>query len=172
MMMNFTKLGAFLALISSPAVAQEQAPSQCLTAPEARALFTFVIPEAIEGVAAKCKTALPSTAFLPSSSAATIAKFREAAKGGWPAARAAFLKISGPDKETEVVAKMSDKALQPFVSEAFAGVVANDVKPADCPKIDRFVAALAPIPPSNVADLITALIGLVGEKKGDDLKLC
>jgi hypothetical protein len=171
-MKRFAKLGGFLALVSTAAAAQEQAQVQCLTAPEARALFTFIIPEAVEGVAAKCKAALPATAFLPSSSAATVAKFREAAKGGWPAARAAFLKIGGPAKEADLMAKMSDATLQPFVSEAFAGVVANDVKPADCRKIDRFVAALAPIPPSNVADLITALIALVGEKKGDDLKLC
>jgi hypothetical protein len=161
-----------LAMLAMPAIAQAQANAACLTEPEARALFTFAIPEGIEGVANKCKGSLPATAFMPSKSQEMVARFRAAAVGSWPAAKAAFVKIGKQDDDMKVLAAMPDSALQPFVSAAFSEIVAKDVKPQDCPKIDRFVAALASLSPANAADLITALIALVGSKEGDDFKLC
>jgi hypothetical protein len=166
------KVGAIIALIASPAVAEGQAPPVCLTDAEAQALFTYAIPEALDGVSKSCDTALPATSFLKINSTQTIARFRAAAAGTWPTARKAFMKIAGDGKESELMAGMPDSALQPFVSAAFSGVVANGVKPEKCAKIDRFVAALAPLPPANVAALITALIGLTGDKEGHDFKLC
>ena len=110
-----------------------QGTPACLTDQEARALFAYAIPEALTGVAKTCRASLPSSSFLATRSAATIAEFRAAAAGSWPTAKAAFLKIAGADAEAEVIALMSDAALQPFVAEAFAGVVAKDVNVADCP---------------------------------------
>ena len=172
-MRNMMKVGAALALMGSPATAADVKPQPaCLTAAEAQALFTYAIPEALDGVAKTCKPMLPSTAFLATKSDETVARFRAGANGSWPTAKAAFLKIAGPGEETKLLAGMPDSALQPFVAAAFSGVVAKEVKPADCSKIDRFVAALAPVAPANVAELLTALVGLVGGEDHGDFKVC
>ena len=166
------RTGALLGLLSVSSLTQAQGPSTCLTDVEARGLFTFAMPEALEGMATKCRAALPETAFLSVHSKEMLMRFRAAAAGSWPQAKAAFLKMSHEGEDDHVMASMPDSALQPFVAAAFSGVVANDVKPADCPKIDRFVAALAPLPPASVAELITALIALVGGDESDDLRIC
>jgi hypothetical protein len=171
-MRKLVTIAVGVASLAMPAVAQAEAALACLTDSEARALFTFAIPEAVQGVAEKCRASLPATAFLPSKSPAMISRFRSAASGSWPMAKAAFLKVGGESEDSKMLAAMPDSALQPFISAAFAQIVAKDVKPLECPKIDRFVAALAPLPPANAAELITALIGLVGAKESDDLKLC
>ena len=172
--LKLKKVGAILAVFASPAVAQPQspAPAACLTDVEARALFTYAIPEALDGVSKQCKATLPATSFLATRSGETIARFRVAATASWPTARGAFVKIAGPGEATKVIASMPDAALQPFVAAAFSSVFANDVKPDDCPKIDRFVSALAPLAPATVAELIVALVGLAGKKESEDFKLC
>jgi hypothetical protein len=171
-MRKIFKLGAVLALVSSPATAMAQGQESCLTDAESRALFAFMIPEALGGVVRTCKPSLPATAFLATRGEETLVRYRAASTGSWPGARAAFLKRSDTKDDAKVISGMSDAALQPFVSEALAGFVAKDVKAADCPRIDRFVAALAPMPPENVAELITALVGLVESKGKNSLRLC
>jgi hypothetical protein len=168
------KFGTIAALLSLPSAVNAQSAATCLTDTEARALFSYMMPEALEGVTHSCRSALPATAYLPTHGQADIARYRAAATGSWPGARAAFFKIATKDGDdgARVIATMSDAALKPFVDEALSGFVAKDVKAADCPKIDRFVAALAPLTPANVAELITALVGLVGGKEKADLNLC
>jgi hypothetical protein len=166
------KFGAILAFLGSPAMAAAQTKSACVTDTEARALFAYMMPEALDGVMKTCKPTLSPTSYLATRGDETVIRYRAAAASSWTAARGAFLKVAGEKDEGEIIAKMSDAALKPFVSEAFAGVVAKDVKASDCPKIDRFVAALAPMAPENVAELIAALVGLVGGKEKEDLNLC
>jgi hypothetical protein len=164
--------GAAFMTLTSPAMAQAQKMPGCLTDSEASALFTFVIPEAIDGVSKKCSASLPESAFLRAHSVETVTRFRTAAASSWPAARAAFLKVGGGGDDAKQIAELPDSALQPFVAATIAQIVSKDLKPADCPKVDRFVAALAPIPAPNVAELITSLMILVGTKRGDDFRLC
>ena len=170
---KLNKFGAILALMGSPAIAAEVRPQPaCLSASEARALFTYAIPEALDGVSKSCKANLPSNSFLATQADETIARFRAEANGAWPSARSAFLKIAGSGDEAKLVAGLPDKALQPLVAAAFSGVVAKEVKPAQCARIDRFVAALARVAPANVAELLAAFMGLVGGDDGGDFKVC
>lgn len=170
---NLNRFGVVLALMGSPAIAADVKPQPvCLSATEAQALFTYAIPEALDGVSKSCKANLPSTAFLSTKADETIVHFRAGADGAWPSAKAAFLKIAGSGDDAKLIAGMPDSALRPFVAAAFSGVVGKEVKPADCAKIDRFVAALARIAPENVAELLTALMGLVGGEDAGDFKVC
>lgn len=173
-MRTVIKAGAVIAMCACSSMAASETTKPCLTDSEARALFTYAIPEALEGVAGTCSASLPPTAYLPSKSADAIARYRAAASGAWPLARQAFLKIGGADDDGgKLIEKMPDSALQPFVAAALSTYVAQDIKPADCPKIDRLVAALAPLQPPDTAELITALLALVGGTKGsDDLPIC
>lgn len=173
-MRSLAKVGTVLAMMSMTATAYAQTARSCVTDTEAQSLFAYLMPDALTGVLKTCRPHLPATSYMVVHGEDAVARYQAAASGHWPTARAAFLKIAGADHDDEakVIAGMSDAALRPFVGEALAGTVAKDVKPADCPKIDRFVAALAPIAPANVAELITSLVLLAGGKEKDDLKLC
>jgi len=170
-MHTFLKAGAFLALAASASGAQAQEQSACLTESEANALFVYSIPEVLDGVAKTCNSQLPQSAFMPKHSTETIARFRAAANGKWPEARAAFLKMSGAGKEdnAKVLESLPDSALQPFVAATLSTLVSKKIQPQDCRKVDRLAAALAPLAPGNVAALFTALVGMVGK---DGFQVC
>ena len=67
---------------------------------------------------------------------------------------------------------MPDDALKALVVTALTVVVGKDIKSADCPKIDSMVAALAPLPLSNVSSLLVSLISLTGSGKDDTFRIC
>lgn len=173
-MRSLAKVGTVLAMMSMTTTAYAQTARSCITDTEAQSLFAYLMPDALNGVLNTCRSHLSANSYMAVHGEDAAARYQAAASGHWPTARAAFLKIMGgdQDEEAKLVAGMSDAALRPFVGEAIAGTVAKDVKPADCPKIDRFVAALAPLAPANVAELITSLVLLTGGKEKDALKLC
>jgi hypothetical protein len=70
------------------------------------------------------------------------------------------------------MAEMPDDALKALVGTALNVVVGNDIKPADCPKIDSIVAALAPLPISNISTLLVSIMGLAGSGKDEQFKIC
>lgn len=171
-MRKFIALGVSLAVLASPCMAESTPVPTCMTTSDARSLFTFAIPAALDGVIKSCSPLLPPSAFMRTKGTETLQRFRAAAEGSWPGARIAFMKIAGDDKEANVLRDMSDKTMQPFVAEMFTGVVAKDVKPGSCQKIDQFVAALAPVPSGDVASLLASLMNLVDGKADGSFKMC
>jgi len=67
---------------------------------------------------------------------------------------------------------MPDDTLKSVIGTAFNVVVGNYLNPADCSKIDSLVAALAPLPISNVATILVSIGGLVGSEKNDSFRIC
>ena len=147
------RIGTALAALALSANAQAQAQakrtSPCMTEAEAVALFNFALPEMLDTVAAKCAKARPPTSFIATRAPALVASYRTASPANWPLAKAAFFKSAGEDdaEATKILTAMPDDALRALVGTALTVIVGNDVKPADCPKIDTVVASLAPLPP-------------------------
>lgn len=167
-------IAAALALASTPSLAQAQAGAACLSHAEANALFANTLPDVMNGIRGKCAAALPPGAFLTTQGSALVARYRASASGDWALARAGFVKMMGAKGQTEskMMAAMPDQALQALLGTAFSVVVAEDIKVKDCPQIDRFVAALSPLPAANVAEIVTGLILLGGAGKNDSFQLC
>lgn len=160
--------GAVLAALSIPANLHAQAQTQaaCMTEAEATALFSYALPEMLNTVANKCAKTLPASSFLASKGTALVASYRSSVATDWPLAKAAFLKSAGPDDSdgARILAEMPDDALKALVGTALNVVVGSDIKPANCPKIDSIVAALAPLPISNISSLLVSIMGLAGGK--------
>lgn len=171
--MGKLRLAALMALSAVPSLAQAQAGA-CMTRAEANALFIVALPDVIEGTRDKCAATLPASSFLTSQGLALVSRYRQSSSGNLGPARAAFLKMAGEGKneEAKILAAMPEDALRGLLGTAFAVVVANDVKVKECPNIDRFVAALSPLPPSNVAEIVTGLIAIAGSGKDDPFRLC
>lgn len=168
-----SKTAAILALVAVPSAALAEAPPTCLTQAETAAMIGYVLPDLVAGVRDKCKATLPATSFLSSRSADLEASYRSAADILWPQARIAFVKMVGED---EVMKKLPDSALRPFLTAAFATTITEDVKPKDCVTADGLVEALAPLPAENLARLIGLIIAADGkgsDSAGDhDFRIC
>jgi hypothetical protein len=166
---------AAVALIAMPSLAQAQATASCMTRAEANALFVSTLPDLLEGVRDKCSATLPPAAFLNAQGPALVGRYRASVGGGnWALAKSGFIKMTGEkgSKDVALIAALPDEALRGLLGTAFAMEVAGDIKVKDCPNIDRFVAALSPLPPSNVAEIITGLIAMAGNGKDDPFRLC
>ncbi len=155
------KAAAILALVAVPSASRAQ--TTCLTQAETSAMIGYVLPDLVAGVRDKCNATLPPNSFLSSHSRELEARYRSRADMLWPQARVAFVKMVGED---EVMKKLPDSALRPFLTAAFATTITDDLKPKDCVTADGLVEALAPLPPENLARLIGMIIAADG--KGSD----
>jgi hypothetical protein len=140
----------------------------CLTPAEVTALSTYALPGAIASAGKTCAPALPTTAWLPAHGAELAARYDPGKQRAWPAAKAAFLKMSQATSPEAAVlfATMPDDSLRPMADAALSGIIASKVKPDACPSIDRVFALLSPLPAENTAELIALAVGL-GSKAGE-----
>jgi hypothetical protein len=155
--MNHTIKSAGLAvmIILCPASAvMAQAPRQCLTQAEAQALLSFALPNAFDTLSDQCRATLPATAVLSRSGHVIAQRYRPEAEAAWPAARKAFGKIGDP----AIIRLLDDAILKTIVRAGIASELPRMVTVKDCPLVERFVAALEPLPARNMAMLAGALI--------------
>jgi hypothetical protein len=152
-------IAAGLALLglSSAASAQGQI---CLTQQETAALVGYALPDLLSGLREKCKATLPPAAFLRTRAAEVETRYRTEADALWPQAKAAFIKMMGDD---DMVRKMPDAAVRPFLTAAFATAVVDGFKPGDCAMADGIAEALAPLPAANLARVMGLIIAADGK---------
>ena len=151
----------------------------CLTPEEAKPLFQYALGDALSGAAQSCTPTLGQASFLATGGADMIKRYRDAQSAAWPVARRAIRKAilsSGAhDKSEDLIAKLPDEALQPFVSGMVKQIVASALKPKDCARFDEIAQLLAPLPPENMAGLITLVVELMDRPKPgqkQNLNLC
>ena len=98
-----------------------------------------------------------------------VARYQASSDLAWPQAMAAFGKIGGKDMEG-----IDPNLLRPMMGPMIAGAIAQDIKPTDCPTIDRAISLMAPLPPANTAGLIVLFAASAGgkDKKDSPLTIC
>ncbi len=163
-LVGFVLLGMFSAQASAQALT-----ATCLTRAEATGLLTYALPDAISSVVAQCSATLPSTSGLVQSGSIIAARYQPEATKSWPAARDAMDKLSG----VKMAAMLGEPAARKFVQTTVGAGMRQKIKPADCPKIDRLMDVLQPLPARNMAGLFVALMEFSAEK--DDqapIKIC
>ena len=149
------------ALLANPVIAAAQG---CLTPVEARALVKVAMPDVIKGVADKCRASLDGSTFVALSSTDMIARYRVASDGSWAAAKPSFSKLA--KGQAALIEQLPDDALKPLLGAFISAEIAKGVKPENCAGVDRAMAAIAPLPADNMADLLVAIIELSGGGKG------
>ena len=164
--------GAAIALWMGMAATAAQAAAAdakpCLTEAEAQALISAVLPDVFQQVGRVCSSALPQQAMLRGGLPALVARYQAPADLAWPQALAAFAKIGGKD-----VAGLDPRLLRPMVGPMLATTIADDIKPGDCPTINRAVELMAPLPPANTAGLVALLASAADKGKQDSpLPIC
>ncbi len=139
--------------------AQLQLP--CVTAPEAEALVTAILPETIEQLAATCAPQLPSGALLRDASPRFFARYRSEADATWPSAQRAVSRVIGADAS----GLLGSNAARPVIASLLAPVIVKQVQPAECPSYDRIVALAQPLPPRNLAGLLVSVWQLADARR-------
>jgi hypothetical protein len=162
-------IAAWLALSATGAhAAADTAQKPCITPAEAQALVTAIAPPAIKAVSQSCSAALPTNAYLRLNGDRLAKRYEVAALAAKPAASSAFGKLSGANGE------VSPEMFDAFVGPLLGELIAKDIKPDVCVKIDRVAALLDPLPASNLAGLIAAVFEFVAEdsKKAPPFEIC
>lgn len=166
-----TRPARILALLALPGVAAAQAPArQCISTADAEIMFLAAAPAALKSAASICQGTLPRTAFLLRPDPAFFGRMAAASEAAWPRASQAALRFAGP----EIAPLLESPAMRPVLATAVGGIITADLQPADCPKVDRLLTLLAPLPPQNIAGIAVTTVQIAQDdavKRGQRRKL-
>lgn len=168
--MAFRHLVATALLWTATAASAVQAqPRPCLNEAEAEALFQVLLPDMVAEMGRVCAS-LPPSAFLRRPNPAFAARLQSGVAPALPAARSGIAKLLGPDMQAIAGSMFVLPALKVMV----VPLAGQMIEPNDCPKLDRIVANLAPLPPKNLAGVFVALAQLDADRRktGQRLPLC
>lgn len=156
----------WLGLFATTAQAQQRA---CITDAEGEALFQVMLPDMIREMSRICVN-LPPRSFLRQPPAAFLSRIQAGVGPATAAAQGGIRKLLGPQGG----ALADSQFAIPMARAVFVPLVAQEIKPADCPGLDRIVGNLAPLPPRNLAAVFVALaqISQNDEKRGPRLPIC
>lgn len=139
--------------------AQLQLP--CVTAPEAEALVTAILPETIEALSSTCAAQLPPGAVLRAPSGQFIARYRSDADAVWPNAQKAVSRVIGADAS----GILGSNVARPVIASLLAPAIVKQVQPGECASYDRIVALAQPLPPRNLAGLLVSVWQLADARR-------
>lgn len=154
------KTGRFAAILlacgATAAAAQPpaQAARACLSGPQAEAVFQAVAPAAVRVAGTACAASLPASALLRQPGGPFLAKMQAASDAAWPSAIDAVRRLAGPD----LAPLLDSEVMRPMLGSMIAPLIVADLKPTDCPKVERLLSLLSPLPARNIAALGVTLI--------------
>ena len=137
-------------------------PAPCVTGPEVEALALVMMPEALTAVAQACSGSLPESALLRRTGAPFFERYRAQSAPSMARAQTAFAKISGQANGkdvSEIGLDMMKAMVVPMLTEA--------VEAKDCGAINHMIELLEPLPPENLAGMISTILQLVARKEAD-----
>jgi hypothetical protein len=143
------KILAIAALLAAaPATA---APPACLTAEEVEHITLFVIPPVFDALTEQCRASLPPNAYLLNAGPSLSQRLATGRTAHWERARAAFARASGEEK----MASFEADTASSFIRDTMKAKGGQAMKAKDCLTVDRALGLLAPLPPENIAGLLT-----------------
>jgi len=143
-------------------------PQPCLTPAQVSDVVLFVLPSALDAVAAKCRASLPANAYLLTGGHALSERLSAESGRHWEGAVAA-LKSFGDKKMPEGISADTARAL---VRDVMAAELLKKVTTADCGRIDQGAELLAPLPPENLGRLIALVLEAAGDGKKGSPRIC
>ncbi|WP_073973576.1 hypothetical protein [Erythrobacter donghaensis] len=162
---------ALTALASATAAqAQRQA---CVEPADLADAVVYVMPVAYDAARTACGNRFAADGFIAREGDAWVATFRDGQDKAWPGAfrfLKTFMDQGGAGKsgqDTDIAAAVStlpEEALRPFVDALVGQMIAGEIKPASCGKIERGVELLSPLPGENLGGLVAFVVELTDVK--------
>jgi hypothetical protein len=156
-----------VALLSLAAMAHSQAAiaAECVTEQEVSGLAIYALPSIVNGIGPICSAHLSSQGYLAQKSQGLAERYAQLGDANWPLAKSAMLKfIEKKDSGFEALASLPDNAVRPLVEAVLVQKITADIKPQDCPKIERGMEIIDKLPPETVGEVIGFIMGMVKPK--------
>ena len=162
-----------LAALASAQTAQAQQQA-CVAPADLSDAVVYAMPIAFDAARTTCANRLAKSGFMATEGDAYIAQFRAGQDKAWPGAfkmLKTFMSEQNKDKEGAsdadmgaIIANMPESALRPFVDALIGQMIAEEIKPDSCSKIERGLELISPLPTDNVGGLVTFLLELTDVK--------
>jgi len=158
---------AFAALASATA-AQAQTPP-CIQPADLADAVVYVMPVAYDAARTSCQGRFAAAGFVAREGDAYIAAFRDRQDKAWPGAFRAlktFMADDGQAKGTKdadmaaMIGTLPEDALRPFVDALVGQMIAAEIKPDSCGRIERAMELLSPLPSENLGGLVAFIVEL------------
>jgi hypothetical protein len=148
---------AALAFLSTqPALAQQR----CIPRPQAAQMAVSLMPALMDAAARSCAAHLPAGAFLGNGSRALSQRLTADTTAHRAAAVAMVLELTGQTPQPGL-----DEDL---MIRTFAGGLTASLDAPTCRGASEMLEALAPLPTSNIAQAVSAALGVAMARAGED----
>lgn len=166
---NLAAMAGSAALVVQPQLAAAQ-EAACVTEAEVAAMVTYAMPSLVEGTLTRCASELSPGGFLARNGASLAGRYGALRASAWPQAKSGVLKLAGSDERPAddglaMIVNLPDNALQPFVDALIVQELAQKITPGSCEKIERVMAALAPVEPAVAGNLVAVIFALADTKE-------
>lgn len=169
------RIAPALALVALATAHTAQAQQTCIAAEDLGDTMLYAMPIAYDAVSTSCQRELKADGFMAREGDAFIEKFRARQDSAWPGAfrmlktfmardNAAKGKAGSDADMTKMIASLPEASLRPFVDGLVGQMIAGEIKPDSCSKIERGIELLSPLPADNVAGLMTFIIEIADIK--------
>ena len=162
-----------LAALASAQTAQAQAQT-CVAPADLSDAVVYAMPIAFDAARTACANRLTRSGFMATQGDAYIVQFRSQQDKAWPGAfrmMKTFLaeqNKAGKDASSAdigpMIANMPESALRPFLDALVGQMIAEEIKPDSCAKIERGLELLSPLPTDKVGGLVTFLLEVTDTK--------
>ncbi len=155
-----------LAALASAQTAQAQQQA-CAASADVSDAAVYAMPIAFDAARTTCANRLTRNGFMATKGEAFVSPFRAGQTKAWPGAfrllkvfmaqKSAGEEASGVDIGA-VLGDMPESAVRPFVDGLVGQMIAEEIKPDDCGKIERALELISPLPTENVGGLFAFLV--------------
>ena len=163
-----------LALVALATAHTAQAQQQtCVAAADLGDTVLYAMPIAYDAVSTTCARQLKADGFMARGGGKFIDNFRARQDSAWPGAfrlLKTFMAQNNAEKGgtdtdmTAMIAALPEESLRPFVDGLVGQMIAKEIKPDSCGKIERGLELLSPLPVDNVAGLMSFIAELADLK--------
>ena len=166
-------LASALALTALASAQTVQAQEACVPPKDLSDTITYAMPIAYEATLEACGTKLSTNGFMRNGGRDFADRFRAKQDTAWPGAKRllmGFMQRDAAEKGGEqdpmigMISTMPDDAVRPFVDALVQQMIAGEIKPDSCSKIERGVELISPLPVENISGLTTFLVEIVDVK--------
>jgi hypothetical protein len=165
------RIAPALALAALATAHTAQAQQACVAMEDLGDTLLYAMPIAYDAVSTSCQRELKPDGFLARKGDAFIDKFRARQDSAWPGALRMLKTFMAQDAAakgkgnsdadiTAMIASLPEASLRPFVDGLVGQMIAKEIKPESCGKIERGIELVSPLPAENVAGLLTFIIDL------------
>lgn len=161
-----------LAALATATTAQAQQQA-CVNAADLGDAVLYAMPIAYDAVGTSCARQLKSDGFIARDGSRFVERFRAKQDKAWPGAFRlikSFMANEGAEAGgsngdmAAMIAALPEESLRPFVDGLVGQMIAEEIKPDSCGKIERGMELLAPLPADNLAGLFAFVAELADLK--------